>query len=737
MANKGRQKRTRKRFAVLMDIAVSNFQDEIKTGISKYAKSKGIDVIYFGLGTLDINIQEDIPNTSFLDMISKEEFDGVIIVSTSLINTSRREHLTAKLKSLSGLPMISIGPSLTGEPGIEFDGEYGTSILMNHLLEVDGYTRFAYVSGPLANPEAQIRFTAFKSTLSSAGIVFSDDWMFEGTFTSSAGYNAVKTLLDERGLNPEIIVCANDRMALGVWNSLSERGVNIPFDIALSGYDGNELSQMLPNYFTTVRQSFPYAAFTAADYLNRMIDGETFPERILLKGTLQIGNSCKCLGIEMEASSDSGIELIGEEAQVERRIYSFIEEGYPTEKKQEIYREWSKILGMRIRNGESLYELEAMLMRCNAIKLNEGTNLETENFLLSLNAMLKVERDRAYIAMHSVNHSLAAQLRTITEDLQNEIVESLEINGHDEYFKRILSVCRARTFHLLSFNSPQALEQGANLLFSTDAETGKSAWIPKTGSWFPDKEGSFVANMITVADLRYGYFLLDADIPDSSSFDYLRVRMNGLFRDFRSRYELNQMNIELHDQIKVRKNTELELKEALTLVKQLSIEDPLTGLHNRRGFMTLAEQQMKYLRRNNKGFFILYADLDGLKKINDQWGHNEGDIAIKAAAKVLSNILRNSDIIARIGGDEFTALIGNADEHTCEQIEQRILKQCAKERKAMKKSWILSMSMGFYYVQPSSKLSLTEIMEHADTRLYEKKKQRTGSSPGNQRFTET
>jgi len=92
-------------------------------------------------------------------------------------------------------------------------------------------------------------------------------------------------------------------------------------------------------------------------------------------------------------------------------------------------------------------------------------------------------------------------------------------------------------------------------------------------------------------------------------------------------------------------------KKAEEELLALSITDPLTGLYNRRGFLTFAQQQLKMAERTMKGLTILFADLDGMKWINDNLGHLEGDKALIETAQVLREIFRESDIIGRIGGD--------------------------------------------------------------------------------------
>ena len=89
------------------------------------------------------------------------------------------------------------------------------------------------------------------------------------------------------------------------------------------------------------------------------------------------------------------------------------------------------------------------------------------------------------------------------------------------------------------------------------------------------------------------------------------------------------------------------------LLQQLSYNDELTGLLNRRGFLSMAQQQLKIAQREDWQLVLLFADLDSLKNINDNFGHTEGDRALKNVAAVLKKTFRTSDLLARLGGDEW------------------------------------------------------------------------------------
>jgi diguanylate cyclase (GGDEF)-like protein len=110
-------------------------------------------------------------------------------------------------------------------------------------------------------------------------------------------------------------------------------------------------------------------------------------------------------------------------------------------------------------------------------------------------------------------------------------------------------------------------------------------------------------------------------------------------------------------------------------LRELSITDELTGLSNRRGFFAFAQQQMKHARRNNERMVLFFADLDDLKNINDTFGHVAGDRALTDAARIFVETFRDSDIIARMGGDEFAVIMGNAPDSGIETARNRLEKR--------------------------------------------------------------
>lgn len=160
----------------------------------------------------------------------------------------------------------------------------------------------------------------------------------------------------------------------------------------------------------------------------------------------------------------------------------------------------------------------------------------------------------------------------------------------------------------------------------------------------------------------------------------------------------------------------------------LALTDELTGLYNRRGFMTIAERQMKVARRSGRSMLLFFVDVDGLKQINDLFGHSEGDAAIKGTAQALEATFRECDVIARLGGDEFAVLAIEASSQSEATIRARLcehLKSSAAERS----KYSISLSLGAARFNPRSNASIGELMAQADQAMYEQKRSRPAEPP--------
>jgi diguanylate cyclase (GGDEF)-like protein len=180
--------------------------------------------------------------------------------------------------------------------------------------------------------------------------------------------------------------------------------------------------------------------------------------------------------------------------------------------------------------------------------------------------------------------------------------------------------------------------------------------------------------------------------------------------------ELEAANQELRSEAILRKKMEAK-------VLRLSLTDELTGLNNRRGFLIRAEQMLKLVRRVHTHGWLIYIDLDGLKQVNDERGHDAGDHLIRNAAKVLRESFRDSDIVGRIGGDEFVVFATGTSTPATE-VEVRLRQNIEHHNRSYPQQPQLSMSIGVIRCDPHALHTLEDMIHQADAAMYIEKRRK-------------
>lgn len=160
---------------------------------------------------------------------------------------------------------------------------------------------------------------------------------------------------------------------------------------------------------------------------------------------------------------------------------------------------------------------------------------------------------------------------------------------------------------------------------------------------------------------------------------------------------------------------------ALVSMRKYALVDNLTGLYNRHGFFTLADQQLFHASRKKRKVALFYIDLDGMKAINDSYGHSEGDAALIEATEVLKTTFRKSDIIARLGGDEFAVLALETDDSNINNIVSRLKSNVEVVNSRNKREHGLSLSIGTATYDYKNPIELEKLMNKADASMYSEK----------------
>ena len=169
----------------------------------------------------------------------------------------------------------------------------------------------------------------------------------------------------------------------------------------------------------------------------------------------------------------------------------------------------------------------------------------------------------------------------------------------------------------------------------------------------------------------------------------------------------------------------IERQRMVVALRSQSLVDDLTGLYNRRGFLALASRRLAEARRRGDRALLAFADLDGMKAINDTYGHQAGDVALKEAAFVLRTSFRSTDVIGRIGGDEFAVIAVDTSGVTNDELDRRLQAQVERHNAEAGQPYQLAMSLGCVRDDPLAACSAEELLDEADRLMYKRKRERS------------
>jgi diguanylate cyclase (GGDEF)-like protein/PAS domain S-box-containing protein len=266
------------------------------------------------------------------------------------------------------------------------------------------------------------------------------------------------------------------------------------------------------------------------------------------------------------------------------------------------------------------------------------------------------------------------------------------------------------------------IRTGVPILEKEEKETwpdGRETWVLTTKLPLTDHKGTIIGTMGISRDITERRRI-------EQELHQHRLHLEELVAARTS--ELLRAKELLENDIARRKVAERELDEKAKQLAQanaelenLSLVDDLTGLYNRRGFLALAHHAVKLASRSGEPFCVAFADLDGLKQINDSFGHHAGNLALVDAAVILRECFRESDILARLGGDEFAVFIAEADR---EKVGRRIEERLATHNQQAGRQYHLSLSLGIVSGDSSKQVEVEGLLSQADSLMYQQKRRK-------------
>ncbi|WP_437669799.1 SpoIIE family protein phosphatase [Sorangium sp. So ce131] len=284
----------RRTIALVMDAVGGDYQSEVRFGVERAAEAHDLNLlIAFGEALAASGPGGAAGPSSFYHLIGAETVSGVVVAAATFCHHVGIEGMRAFCRSYAPLPVCSIGLAIDGIPSILVDNTSGIEMAVAHMVDDHGRQRVAFVGGPPGNEEAEARAEAYARALAARALPFDPRLVACGKFTIDSGYDAMRQILDG-GVDLEAVVAANDKMALGAIEALKERGLRIPEDVLVSGFDDAVIARFAKPSLTTVRQPMKQLGAIAVDTIARLIDGAPVAERSLLQVELTRRESCGC-----------------------------------------------------------------------------------------------------------------------------------------------------------------------------------------------------------------------------------------------------------------------------------------------------------------------------------------------------------------------------------------------------------------------------------------------------------
>jgi sigma-B regulation protein RsbU (phosphoserine phosphatase) len=313
--------------ALLLDRIREGYQWSLLRGAIDGALDGSAHLLCFAGGILGAERGLGGERNSVFELAGPSSVDAVVVASGAIGNQIDAARLEAYCQRFRPLPMCSIAVELAGMSSVCIDNESGSRALIEHLCRVHGMKRVAFIRGPAANPEAERRFAAYAAALATEGIPLEPELVVSGDFEERSGREAVEVLLGQRKLSPhalDAIVAANDAMAMGAIAELTERGIRVPDQIAVVGFDDVDESSLTLPPLTSVRQPLYEQGRDAVRLVLEQLRRGAAPGHLIRRTELVVRQSCRCLGQREDAEapgrSTEGTRLGFEAAFVGRRV---------------------------------------------------------------------------------------------------------------------------------------------------------------------------------------------------------------------------------------------------------------------------------------------------------------------------------------------------------------------------------------------------------------------------------
>ena len=751
------KKHKRYTIGVMIHYLDNDYSKILLRGITSAAEEMDVNLVIMPGRSLNCQL-DDLKHTTYeyqyntiYSYATPDNLDALIVSAGTVGQFVTHEEFKEFLSRYEGIPIITLESVVRGYPCIRLSGS-GIKDMVNHLITDHGRKNIAFVSGPKGNTDAEERLSYYREALTENGIEYNPELVAYGRFSEYC-VDLVGELLDRNKGKIDAICFANDMMCKGGYTAITQRGLVIGKDIAVTGYDDSEIAAALTPQLSTIRADATILGSRALKEAVRLAKGEAIDELINLGSTVVKRQSCGCdtFWDNLEDSRVNYIkntpakqlaafvinEYISVAAAAKPQLVSKLEETIA------LFFEYT--INMDENDPSDQRDIFDSLLSVGLIKeLSPSTFIDLLKSVRYVATVLCGDNHEKILAVHNViEHGFDAVSDyllfsnvdnmndlTFTHFLINNISKDMLVAGGDEETRYLSIVQNLSRMHMkcsyiytygesVINNGKTDWERPEYIYLRSYHDEDAVTAVPLSkqkiksencikNKFMSNRRRTLILFPLFVNEENYGVIATEIE------FDYYSY-IYSIAPQICTAIKLTELVKQLENSLDAAtfRNNQLN---------RISMHDELTGAFNRRGFYESANQIFTAAENEGKRCVLIFADLDNLKKINDTFGHEEGDYAIKAVADFLKSGLRNTDIVARIGGDEFAAFALCENEKIIQSIPARIKKIAEKHNLNSDKKYNITVSIGFYELNCSTSENIQMYMDKADASLYEDKK---------------
>ena len=749
----------KKNIALFISMMENPFSRAVCEGAMLAAKELDVNLFILPAGIMDAERTEKesayyrYQYNMLCSCIELESVDAVLMehgtIAGSLDETGKKE----LLEQIEDVPVVLLAGKQKGYSSVCFDNKKGMEKVISHLIEQHGCSKIGFVSGPKENQDAKERLWIYQEVMKKRGLEVSEDWIVYCDFTEFCEEMVENLIL--RHPDIEAIVFANDQMAIGGYKAFEKLQLVPGKDILVTGFDDSPAAMSVEPHLTTVKADPRELAYCAVWECMNVIKGKNRDYRISPK--LIVRESCGCneqkiidfimkngaekltnyfsecyfnnflskdevrqIKWSVETYVDYYLHLVKEDGTLHLDSQEFIEKyekysqayikGYISWEQFEAFNQiLFKCLSCRIKDERSIQHLsqellianqELVFFNSNRKMVRRGKAKEYKNSLMNITREIlqfSKEKEKRYETMMSIfqrMHFSSAYIFRYEDTIYPFGMESPQI---------------PEEIYLMAYQNKEKIQ-----LFLDNEKKISVSGIFNCESIPKERRFDMIVVPLFSGEEHYGLLMLELEPEHFYYITQIACQVSVTMEIMEILKKQNEIKAELEKSLE-------KTVEHNKLLNEISRLDPLTEISNRRGFMNQLELMKQDPLNSGKKAVAVYIDMDNLKIINDEFGHEEGDFSLKAIAGMMKEAFRDSDVIGRLGGDEFAAVAIVSQDDFSSVIKERIQNVCKNFNQECDKMYFVNISVGTYEFIIDESVDFEAALAQADADLYQEK----------------